>query len=168
MGTSTALVTGANKGIGFHTARLLGRRGVTVLLGARDATRGREAEARLRAEGVDAHTVVLDVTDTASVERAAGRVADGFGRLDVLVNNAGIASSTDPDRTTADELRRVFETNVIGLVAVTNAVLPCCARRRRPGSSTCRATSARSRGSAPGTVTPRRSRRWRTRCRRRR
>jgi NAD(P)-dependent dehydrogenase (short-subunit alcohol dehydrogenase family) len=134
--TRIALITGANKGIGFATARQLGGRGMTVLVGARDAGRGREATHRLRGGGADAHHVALDVTDEESVAGAAKRIETEYGHLDVLVNNAGILRG-DLDRalpsdTTVATLRTVFETNVFGLVAVTNALLPLL--RRAPAA----------------------------------
>jgi NAD(P)-dependent dehydrogenase (short-subunit alcohol dehydrogenase family) len=89
--TTIALITGANKGIGLETARLLGARGMTVLLGCRDEERGRAAEAELRAGGADAHAIALDVTDEESIAAAAKRVDDTYGQLDILINNAGIA-----------------------------------------------------------------------------
>jgi NAD(P)-dependent dehydrogenase (short-subunit alcohol dehydrogenase family) len=128
---TTALVTGANKGIGFETARLLGERGWTVLAAARDPELGRDAAARLRDGGADAHDIELDVTDEASVARAADRVAAEHGALDVLVNNAGIARGDGrglPSETTLATLRQVYETNVFGVVAVTNAFLPLLLR----------------------------------------
>ncbi|NBE81665.1 SDR family oxidoreductase [Micromonospora rubida] len=132
MTTMTALITGANKGIGYETARQLGARGMTVLIGARDADRGREAEQKLRADGVDATFVPLDVTDEASVAAAAAWVAERYDRLDVLVNNAGIllgdGKRSRPSDTTVGTLRRVYETNVFGVVAVTNAMLPLLLR----------------------------------------
>jgi NAD(P)-dependent dehydrogenase (short-subunit alcohol dehydrogenase family) len=124
---TTALITGADKGIGLATARLLGARGMTVLVGSRDDDRGRRAEAELRAGGADAHAVRLDVTDEATIRAAADRVAADHGHLDVLVNNAGIArgdGSGVPSETTLPTLRAVFETNVFGAVAVTTAFLP--------------------------------------------
>ncbi|MFD2764344.1 SDR family oxidoreductase [Micromonospora eburnea] len=127
MTTTIALVTGANRGIGLATARQFGARGWTVLVGARDAARGREAERALRAEGADARFVPLDVTDAASVAAAAELVERAYGHLDVLVNNAGIIrvdGSALPSETTLGTLREVFETNVFGVVAVTNAFLP--------------------------------------------
>src|SRR4051794_6178524 len=85
-----ALVTGSNKGIGFEIARQLGRRGLTVLIGARDEKRGAEAAGKLRDEGIDAHHVRLDVSDAATVSPLAAAIESRFGRLDVLVNNAGV------------------------------------------------------------------------------
>lgn len=90
-GRRVALVTGANKGIGFEVARQLARRGDTLLLGARNEGRGREAAENLKAEGLDVEFVHLDVEDAATHQRAAKFVAEKFGELDVLVNNAGIA-----------------------------------------------------------------------------
>ncbi|MET7965484.1 SDR family oxidoreductase [Micromonospora sp. NPDC005305] len=135
MTTTIALVTGANKGIGLATARQLGARGMTVLVGARDAARGREAADKLRAEGADARFVPLEVTDAASVAAAAELVEREYGHLDVLVNNAGIIRADGaglPSETTLDTLREVYETNVFGVVAVTNALLPLL--RRAPAA----------------------------------
>jgi NAD(P)-dependent dehydrogenase (short-subunit alcohol dehydrogenase family) len=132
-GDRVALITGANKGIGFETARELARRGLTVLLGIRDEERGAHAVGTLRAEGLDAHAVALDVTNEASAIEAARRIWRDFGRLDVLVNDAGISSSfTKPSETKLDEVRRVFETNVLGVIAVTNAMLPMLRRAKPP------------------------------------
>jgi NAD(P)-dependent dehydrogenase (short-subunit alcohol dehydrogenase family) len=129
-GTVT-LVTGANKGIGYEVARLLGRRGSTVMVGARDPERGAAAENRLRDLGVDAHHLPLDVTDPDTIERAAKTVDADHGRLDVLVNNAAITGGWDvgtPSQTPLDAMRTVYETNVFGVVAVTNAFLPLLRR----------------------------------------
>jgi NAD(P)-dependent dehydrogenase (short-subunit alcohol dehydrogenase family) len=128
-----ALITGANKGIGLETARQLGARGMTVLIGARDSARGRAAEAALRAEGTDAHHVELDITDAKSAQHAAEWIDARYGRLDVLVNNAGIAAGGGtPSATSLDVLREVFETNVVGAITVTNAMLPLL--RRAPAA----------------------------------
>ncbi|KAB8163276.1 SDR family NAD(P)-dependent oxidoreductase [Streptomyces sp. 3MP-14] len=137
-----ALVTGANKGIGRGVAEQLAALGMTVLLGARDARRGEEAAAEVRAAGGDAHALTLDVTDRATVEAAAQRVAERFGRLDVLVNNAGITGSgrVSPDQAhdqipssvEPDMVRAVFDTNVLGVIAVTNALLPLLRRSPAP------------------------------------
>ncbi|MCT2587740.1 SDR family NAD(P)-dependent oxidoreductase [Actinophytocola gossypii] len=121
-----ALVTGANKGIGFAIADQLARRGMTVLVGARDRARRADAVARLTG---DVHGVELDVTDHGTVERAAKEVETRFGRLDVLVNNAGIVGEL-PQTPGADPLpgvRQVFEVNVFGVIAVTEAMLPLLA-----------------------------------------
>jgi NAD(P)-dependent dehydrogenase (short-subunit alcohol dehydrogenase family) len=104
--TLIALITGANKGIGHETARLLGERGMTVLVGARNEELGQKAALTLREGGVDAHFLQIDVTDDASVQRAAGRVDAEYGRLDVLVNNAGIVR----DRMFANTSEEEFDT----------------------------------------------------------
>jgi NAD(P)-dependent dehydrogenase (short-subunit alcohol dehydrogenase family) len=122
---TTALVTGANKGIGFETARRLAALGMTVLVGARDRERGETAVARLRERAHDVHLVQLDVADDDSVARAAQDVTARFGRLDVLVNNAGIASAGGPPSTqNVAAMRELFATNLFGLVAATQAFLP--------------------------------------------
>ncbi len=126
-----ALITGANKGIGLATARSLGARGYAVLAGARDDALGEQTERDLRAGGADARFVQLDVTDEASVARAADWIGREHGVLDVLINNAGIARGDGdgrPSQTTQATLRTVFETNVFGVVAVTNAMLPLLRR----------------------------------------
>jgi NAD(P)-dependent dehydrogenase (short-subunit alcohol dehydrogenase family) len=123
-----ALITGANKGIGLETARQLGRdHGFTVLVGARDATRGEAAAQALCDEGLDAHFLLLDVTDTSSIEAAARQVAEKFGHIDVLVNNAGVLMEWDvpPSQTPPAVLRATYEANVFGPVWVTQAFLPC-------------------------------------------
>jgi NAD(P)-dependent dehydrogenase (short-subunit alcohol dehydrogenase family) len=125
--TTIALITGANKGIGYETARLLGDRDMTVLVGARDEERGAQAERALRDGGADARFVQLDVTDAKSVRRAVEWIEAEFGKLDILVNNAGIARGDGggrPSETTVETLRTVYETNVFGVVTVTNAMLP--------------------------------------------
>ncbi|TDD43729.1 SDR family NAD(P)-dependent oxidoreductase [Kribbella antibiotica] len=117
-----ALVTGANKGIGKEIARQLAEAGYQVLLGSRDLARGEEAAKDL--PGTTA--IQLTVTDPASVQAAADRIAAEFGRLDVLINNAAIIPEGDSGVADvgADALRAGFETNVVGLVAVTQALLP--------------------------------------------
>ncbi|MEV6560657.1 SDR family NAD(P)-dependent oxidoreductase [Nocardia sp. NPDC051756] len=128
---TTTLITGANKGLGFETARRLVAAGHTVYLGSRDAERGRRA-----AEQVGARAVVIDVTDDASVA-AAVQTIDADGGLDVLINNAGISGIEAQSRdsaeigagvVTADMMRTVFETNVFGVVRVTHAFLPLLER----------------------------------------
>src|SRR5262245_19517724 len=119
-----ALVTGANKGIGFEVARGMAKSGFVVLLGARNPTSGREAAKTLTREGLDVRFVELDVTQQEIIS-AAGIESD-FGKLDVLVNNAGIADRLDgpPSRASVDAIERVLRTNFLGAVAVTQAMLP--------------------------------------------
>ncbi len=122
-----ALITGANKGIGKEIARQLGAQGMTVLIGARDKERGKAAAAELTAGGADARAVLLDVTDQASIDAAAKQVESEYGRLDVLVNNAGIALDGGPSSALTLEietLRRTYETNVFGVFSMTRAFLP--------------------------------------------
>jgi len=121
-----ALITGANKGIGFEIARQLARAQVTVLLGARDSARGEAAAVALRSEGLDARFVHLDVSDAASVQHAAAIIGGWYGRLDILVNNAGINDAADgpPGSADIDAAKRVFDTNFFGPLAVTQAMLP--------------------------------------------
>jgi len=116
-----ALVTGANKGIGYEIAAQLAAQGMTVVIGARDTQRREEAAKALQVE-----SVALDVTDAASVQAAAKEIEERFGQLDVLVNNAAITggSYATPSQTGLDLVRQVFETNVFGVIAVTNAMLP--------------------------------------------
>jgi NAD(P)-dependent dehydrogenase (short-subunit alcohol dehydrogenase family) len=129
-----ALVTGANKGIGYEIAAGLGALGWSVGVGARDEERREAAVAKLRAAGVDAFGVPLDVTDDASVTAAAELIEQRAGRLDVLVNNAGITGGMAQQPTTADldVVRTVVETNVIGVIRVTNALLPLLRRSASP------------------------------------
>ena len=129
-----ALVTGANKGIGYEIAAGLGALGWSVGVGARDEQRGKDAVAKLRAAGVDAFGVPLDVTEDESVIAAVRLVEERVGRLDVLVNNAGIAGGWPEEPTTIDveTVRRLVETNVIGVIRVTNAMLPLLRRSAHP------------------------------------
>ncbi|MBW0117133.1 SDR family oxidoreductase [Pseudonocardia abyssalis] len=130
----TALVTGANKGIGYEIAAGLGALGWRVGVGARDEQRRTDAVAKLVATGVDAFGVPLDVTDDASVTAAAALVEEYAGRLDALVNNAGITGGAPQTPTTVDldTVRRVVETNVLGVIRVTNALLPLLRRSPSP------------------------------------
>ncbi|MFI2241100.1 SDR family oxidoreductase [Streptomyces chrestomyceticus] len=126
MNDRTALVTGANKGIGKDIARLLAAEGFTVYVGSRDPGRGQRAVEEI---GSGARPLVLDVTDPDGIAQAAAQV----DRLDVLVNNAGIAPSLAPPADTpVEEYRRAYETNVFGVVAVTNAFLPALRRSPHP------------------------------------
>jgi NAD(P)-dependent dehydrogenase (short-subunit alcohol dehydrogenase family) len=129
-----ALVTGANKGIGYEIAAGLGALGWTVGVGARDDGRRESAVEKLRAAGVEAFGVPLDVTDDASVDAAAALIEGRAGRLDVLVNNAGVTGSAPQQPTTVDPdtVRTAVETNVIGVIRVTNALLPLLRRSASP------------------------------------
>ncbi|MFI6322000.1 SDR family NAD(P)-dependent oxidoreductase [Nonomuraea sp. NPDC050556] len=130
------LITGANKGIGYATARELTEAGHVVYLGARDAARGSKAAAEL-----GARFVLLDVTDQATVDAAAATIGAESGRLDILVNNAGISlgNTLRPSELPVATLREVYETNVFGVVAVTNAMLPLL--RRSPAGRVANVSS---------------------------
>lgn len=139
---TTALITGANKGIGRGAAELLAAQGSTVVIGARDPERGEAAAAAIRESGGDAHAITLDVTHPATIQEASEQVAEQFGHLDILVNNAGMTGyrQVDPDKAydqvpstvDLDMVRAVFETNVFGVIAVTNAFLPLLRRSPAP------------------------------------
>ena len=126
--TTVALVTGANRGLGLATARLLAQSGATVLLGARNTAKAEVAAAALRDEGLVCWPLTLDVESAVSIADAAERVESEFGRLDILVNNAGILpEATTPDAEQPLDLelfRRTFDTNVFGAAAVSQAFLP--------------------------------------------
>jgi NAD(P)-dependent dehydrogenase (short-subunit alcohol dehydrogenase family) len=125
-GKKIAFITGANKGIGFEVARQLGRRSMAVIIGARDPQQGADAARTLGGEGIDAHPVRLDVTDEHTIRAAVREVERVFGRLDVLINNAGIMldGGMQPSTVPLDVLRRTYEINVFGPVAVLQAFLP--------------------------------------------
>jgi NAD(P)-dependent dehydrogenase (short-subunit alcohol dehydrogenase family) len=126
MNDSTALVTGANKGIGKEIARQLAAAGLTVYVGARDAGRGQRAVDEI---GGNARLLILDVTKDQSIADAARQVE----KLDILINNTGISVDLNPvTETDVDSFRRTYETNVFGVVAVTNAFLPVLRRSARP------------------------------------
>ncbi|ROQ35973.1 NAD(P)-dependent dehydrogenase (short-subunit alcohol dehydrogenase family) [Streptomyces sp. PanSC19] len=129
-----ALVTGANKGIGYEIAAGLGALGWSVGVGARDDRRRSAAVEKLRAAGIDAFGVPLDVTDDASATAAARLIDEQAGRLDVLVNNAAIAGDMpqEPTRTAPATVRAVVETNVVGVIRVTNAMMPLLRRSASP------------------------------------
>ena len=121
-----ALISGANKGIGFEITRQLGRAGMTVLLGARNPRQGEASAAILRGEGIDVYTRPLDLLKEETISAAAEWIASQYGRLDVLVNNAGIVDGDDgpPSSADLDAVRRVFDVNFFGTLAVTKAMLP--------------------------------------------
>ncbi len=132
--TEIALVSGANRGIGREVARALAEHGFTVLLGSRDIRKGREAADKIAG---NVHAVQLDITSQSSITAAADRIGSEFGRLDVLVNNAGVSFIGDQSTpldvrasagllTTAslETVRKIFEINVFGPIALTQALLP--------------------------------------------
>lgn len=127
--SKVALVTGGNKGIGYHIVEQLAQQGIHVFLAARDAGRGRAAAESLQRRGYAVEFVRLDVTDPSSVSAAADHIERMHGRLDILVNNAAITSGHDPaSSVTTEDMRRTYETNVFGVATVTNAFLPLLRR----------------------------------------
>jgi len=129
-----ALVTGANQGIGFQIAKDLVGHGFTVLVGSRNLANG---EAAAKSIGADAHTIQLDVTDKVSIADAADHITKEFGKLDVLVNNAGISRASKEEGkiedvakkgrlsvVSLDDVRMIYEVNVFGVIAVTQAMIP--------------------------------------------
>ncbi len=118
-----ALITGANKGLGLEIARQLAQQGITVVLGAREEEKAKVAADKLKSEGLDVHPVKLDVTNAEDIAKLPQFLGEYFGQLDILVNNAGANYDKEGD-VTADTLRRMYETNVIGPFALTKALLP--------------------------------------------
>jgi NAD(P)-dependent dehydrogenase (short-subunit alcohol dehydrogenase family) len=129
-----ALITGANKGIGLETARQLGKLGATVLVGARDLAKGEQAAEVLRGVGIDARAIKLDVVNEADRAVAAKTIEQEFGRLDILINNAGVMldnrdggdgwPANQTSTTSLHVLRETFETNFFAVVALTQTLLP--------------------------------------------
>jgi NAD(P)-dependent dehydrogenase (short-subunit alcohol dehydrogenase family) len=133
--STIALVTGANKGIGRAVAARFAELGMTVLVGARDPEKGAKAADEIRGAGGEAYAIRLDVTDQYGVSAAAEEIGGRFARLDILVNNAGIAgdrAAQAPGSARLDGVRAVFETNLFGVVTVTEAMLPLL--RRSPAA----------------------------------
>jgi NAD(P)-dependent dehydrogenase (short-subunit alcohol dehydrogenase family) len=119
----TALVTGANKGIGFEIARQLAQKDITVLIGARDQDRGIAASERLQSEGLDAYFILIDVIRATSIEAALGKIKDDFRRLDILINNAGIMIDTQTGILELDPVvfQNTLETNAISPLLLSQA-----------------------------------------------
>ena len=131
----TAFVTGANKSLGFETARLLAQKGYFVYLGSRDEGRGNEAVSKLKNEGLkNAAAIQIDVSDEASVDRAKALLSSKITSLDVLINNAGILGSLPQNASTVPlkVLRQVFETNFFGVINVTQTFLPLLKESAQP------------------------------------
>lgn len=129
-GKKIALVTGANKGLGFEISRQLAQKGITIQLGSRDKNRGAEAAAKLKAEGFDVQFIKLDVTDAGSIGIAATKIEERFGKLDILINNAGVNGGWEQPASSfsVSLVKEVFETNYFGGIAVTQAFLPLLKR----------------------------------------
>lgn len=127
-----ALVTGANRGLGREVARQLLGEGYTVLLGARDPGAGAAVARELAEDGKRVSPIRLDVTDPADAERAADRIRHDHGRLDVLINNAGVTTGALPFDTASDDLRRVFEVNTFSVVTMVRTMLPLLRRSVAP------------------------------------
>lgn len=121
-----ALVTGANKGLGFEICRQLAQQGFIVLLGARDEGRGRAAAFQLTSEGLDVRFILLDMEKPSTFQMASRCITGEFGQLDVLINNAGFAIDWDykADSVPLDMIRQTFETNFFGLIDLTQRLLP--------------------------------------------
>jgi NAD(P)-dependent dehydrogenase (short-subunit alcohol dehydrogenase family) len=123
-----ALITGGNKGIGLETARQLGKLGIIVLVGARDLAKGEAAVAELKKDGIDARAVKLDVDNPSDYAAVAKLIEKDFGRLDILINNAGIfldgRTKNETSTTSQEILRKTFDTNFFAVVGLTQALLP--------------------------------------------
>ncbi len=121
-----ALITGGNRGLGLETARQLAQQGVHVVIGARERSRGVEAALKLQAEGLSVEALQLDVASSQSIAAAAAEFARKHARLDILVNNAGIVEIAEGKLSSQpiEAWRRIFDTNLFGLVEVTQAFLP--------------------------------------------
>ena len=132
MSNKIAFITGGNRGIGFQTALELGEAGVQVVIGSRDLTQGEDAAAKLRQQGADAAVIQFDITQPADHQAAYDYFDSKFGRLDILINNAGLAKGSFPgsgpefsaSQVPQDVLHSVFETNFFSVVALTNTLLP--------------------------------------------
>lgn len=124
-----AFITGGNKGLGFETARQLGKQGIAVVIGSRDEAKGKEAAARLTAEGVEAQAIGFDVTRAADYRKVFDYLDKKYGRLDILINNAGVSreefmSGNQTSTTSAEVLHDTFDTNFFGAVQLTQVLLP--------------------------------------------
>lgn len=124
-----AFITGGNRGIGLETARQLGKQDVKVVIGSRDAEKGKTAAEKLRAEGADVESIRFDITKAADYQEAYNYFDKNFGRLDILINNAGVSKETigGPNNTSSVSqaiLRETFDTNFFGTIQLTQVLLP--------------------------------------------
>jgi len=124
-----AFITGGNKGLGFETARQLGKLGITVVIGSRDAAKGKAAVEKLKAEGIDADAVRFDITKAADYKEVCGYFEKRYGRLDILINNAGVSkeefmAGNRTSSTSAEVMHETFDTNFFGAVQLTQTLLP--------------------------------------------
>ena len=124
-----ALVTGANKGLGFEMSRQLAQHGLTVIIAARKLEAAQQAAAKLKNEGLNAEAIALDINDSAQIQSAVQAIQDRFGKLDVLINNAGVMLDgewiiSNASSVSIDTIRQTFDTNFFALVEVTQALLP--------------------------------------------
>jgi NAD(P)-dependent dehydrogenase (short-subunit alcohol dehydrogenase family) len=124
-----ALITGANKGLGFEMSRQLAQQGLTVLIAARKLQTAESAATTLRNEGLKAEAIALDVNDSTQIQAAVQEISDKFGKLDILINNAGVMLdgewlTSNASSAASDMIRKTFDTNFFALVEVTQALLP--------------------------------------------
>jgi NAD(P)-dependent dehydrogenase (short-subunit alcohol dehydrogenase family) len=124
-----AFISGANRGIGFETAKKLGELGITVILGVRDITKGENAVKSLKAQGIKAESVHYDATDAQSENTVYDFIANHYGKLDILVNNAGVlleglAGSNDSSTVSQEVLQKTFQTNLFAVIGLTQKLLP--------------------------------------------
>ena len=128
-----AMVTGANRGLGFEISRQLGKKGITVLMGARNSEKGEQAAKTLRGEGLETHAIALEVTDSASIASAVERIRSDFGKVDVLVNNAAVLLDIgiQPSDVKEEMLRSTFEVNFFGPYRLTQQLVPLLKKCRR-------------------------------------
>jgi len=120
-----ALITGANKGLGFETAKQLGAHGMTILLGSRNKLKGEQALKILKQEAINAELILIDVTKQQTIDSSVLKIKKKYKKIDVLINNAGISIQRNyPSKTKMNDLRQTMDTNFFGVFAVTNAFLP--------------------------------------------